>query len=76
MFGHGRTPVEKCEKTTSFRFSLEGRRLLESMADTSGQTLTGVLELAIRREAMARGLGSCVGIPGEWETAPPPSRGT
>lgn len=46
----GRKPMGQ-KKPTSIRFSEEARRLMELMAGKDGLTISGWLEMTVRREA-------------------------
>ncbi len=49
-------PQRRTKAPTSFRFSSTAAKLLAALAEDTGQSQTGVIELALRDLAKARGL--------------------
>lgn len=48
--------LKKNLKPTTFRLTLEARRLLQLLATKKGLSMTGVLEVIIRKEAKEEGI--------------------
>ncbi len=49
-------PQRRTKAPTSFRFSSTAAKLLAALAEDTGQSQTGVIELALRDLAKARGV--------------------